>query len=168
MRFHTLDNNHVALYVLLIAGDQVMGIVTLESDRPDIVVAARSVYDRINCGQGCFAVQNAKLYTTIHSNAAELNTLYNATSVLFQADNVRQMAEQVVKAITLEFSQSDCGLIMVDYIKMRWCGWLVQANIRCAPTRRILSGSTEPRDRSCQKWQSGVRGGCQSEPALSR
>lgn len=114
MRFQTLANGEVALYVPLIAGDHVMGIMTLASDQPDSLSIADPYMIESIASQAAFAIQNARLYSTIHSHAAELNALYNATSVLFQAENLAQLGQQIVKIITLEFAQADCGLIMVD------------------------------------------------------
>lgn len=44
----------------------------------------------------------------------ELRALYNATSVLFKADNLIDMGQQIVRAVVEEFDQFDCGLMMVD------------------------------------------------------
>jgi PAS domain S-box-containing protein len=44
----------------------------------------------------------------------ELLALYNATSVLFKADNLLHLGQQIVQAVVDEFQQFDCGLILVD------------------------------------------------------
>jgi PAS domain S-box-containing protein len=44
----------------------------------------------------------------------ELLALYNATSVLFMADNLPGLGQQIVQAVVDEFKQFDCGLMLVD------------------------------------------------------
>ncbi|HLA45335.1 MAG TPA: PAS domain S-box protein, partial [Aggregatilineales bacterium] len=44
----------------------------------------------------------------------ELVALYNATAFLFNANNVLDLGQQIVRAIVQEFGQVDCGLILVD------------------------------------------------------
>jgi PAS domain S-box-containing protein len=44
----------------------------------------------------------------------ELNALYNATSYLFRADSLFHLGKQIVQAVTKEFGQIDCGLLLVD------------------------------------------------------
>jgi PAS domain S-box-containing protein len=44
----------------------------------------------------------------------ELRALYNATSVLFKADDLTSLGQQIVRAVIDEFKQFDCGLILVD------------------------------------------------------
>ncbi len=44
----------------------------------------------------------------------ELNSLYNATSYLFNADGLLGLGQQIVKAVTEEFGQVDCGVLLVD------------------------------------------------------
>lgn len=102
------------LHAPLIAGDRVIGILTLEDDNPNVFAQADLQVIESVTSQAAFALQNAQLYTTIHLHAAELNALYNATSFLTKADNLAQLGQEIVKAVTLEFAQADCGLILVD------------------------------------------------------
>lgn len=44
----------------------------------------------------------------------ELRALHNATGVLFNANNVQDLAQQIVNAIVQEFDQADCGLMLLD------------------------------------------------------
>jgi PAS domain S-box-containing protein len=44
----------------------------------------------------------------------ELTALYNATSYLFQADNLLALGQQIVQAVVKEFGQADCGLLLID------------------------------------------------------
>lgn len=44
----------------------------------------------------------------------ELSSLYNATSYLFSADSLRDLALQIVNSVVTEFQQVDCGLLLVD------------------------------------------------------
>lgn len=61
-----------------------------------------------------YAIQNVKLYLTVSQNADELAALYHATSVLFQADNLRDFAEQITEVVVRAFDYADCGLMIVD------------------------------------------------------
>ena len=44
----------------------------------------------------------------------ELRALYNATSYLFEANNVAGMARQIVQAVVQEFGQLECSLMLVN------------------------------------------------------
>jgi PAS domain S-box-containing protein len=47
----------------------------------------------------------------------ELRALYNATSVLFRADNVLGLGHQIVEVIVGEFGQVNCSLMLVDSVQ---------------------------------------------------
>jgi PAS domain S-box-containing protein len=44
----------------------------------------------------------------------ELNALYNALSILFQADSLQDLGQQIVQAVVKEFRQADCGLLLLS------------------------------------------------------
>ncbi len=44
----------------------------------------------------------------------ELEALYNATSHLFKADSLLNLAYQIVETVVREFEHADCGLMLVD------------------------------------------------------
>lgn len=44
----------------------------------------------------------------------ELSALYNATSYLFSADSLQDLAQQIVNSVVTEFQQVDCGLLLID------------------------------------------------------
>jgi PAS domain S-box-containing protein len=44
----------------------------------------------------------------------ELQALYNATAYLFKSDNLRNLGYQIVQAISQEFSETDCALLLAD------------------------------------------------------
>ncbi len=44
----------------------------------------------------------------------ELTSLYNALSILFKAENLLELGQQIVQAVVREFGQIDCGLMLVD------------------------------------------------------
>ncbi len=45
---------------------------------------------------------------------SELTALYNATSFLYRADSLANLGEQIAKAVVKEFSQADCGVLLLD------------------------------------------------------
>ncbi len=47
----------------------------------------------------------------------ELQSLYNATSYLFKADNVLSLGQQIVAAVVREFEHADCGIVLLDKSK---------------------------------------------------
>ena len=49
----------------------------------------------------------------------ELRSLYNATSYLFEANDVATMARQIVQAVVQEFGQLECSLMLVNREKNR-------------------------------------------------
>ncbi len=46
--------------------------------------------------------------------ASELTALYNATSFLYKADSLLNLGHQIAQAVVSEFSQADCGVLLVD------------------------------------------------------
>ncbi len=46
--------------------------------------------------------------------SSEFSALYNATSYLFNADSLNDLAQQIVNGIVTEFAQVDCGLLLLD------------------------------------------------------
>jgi PAS domain S-box-containing protein len=46
--------------------------------------------------------------------SSEFSALYNATSYLFNADSLNDLAQQIVNGIVTEFDQVDCGLLLLD------------------------------------------------------
>jgi PAS domain S-box-containing protein len=69
---------------------------------------------------------------------AELRALYNATSVLFKADNLNTLGQEIVRAVVQEFKQADCGLIMVDKDQNNLVR-LARAGQYSVPTEAVLS-----------------------------
>jgi len=56
----------------------------------------------------------SELYArTIHSDL-ELQKLFNATSVLFKANNLNDLGAEIARAIVEEFAHVDCGVILVE------------------------------------------------------
>ncbi|MEP7291437.1 MAG: PAS domain S-box protein [Chloroflexota bacterium] len=62
---------------------------------------------------GHIAAQVGQVIERAQSNK-ELNALYNATSYLFNADSLHDLAQQIVNGVINEFDQVDCGLLLID------------------------------------------------------
>jgi|GEM_PF-1705570 len=63
---------HSAVYVPLISGDQVVGVMTLQSYEPDVFGEADAKLLSILAGQAATALQNARLFAQVQRHAAEL------------------------------------------------------------------------------------------------
>lgn len=66
----------------------------------------------------------------------ELRALYAASSFLYKADSVLNLAYQIVKAVVEEFSQADCGVLLVNRMN--------NTALRLARAGNFAFGITEP------------------------
>jgi PAS domain S-box-containing protein len=103
-----------ALYVPLITGGKVVGVMSFQHYHADAFLTTDVLFISTLASQAAIALKNAQLYETIRDNAAELKSLYNATSYLFKSDSVLNLGYQIVQAVVQEFGKADCGLIMFD------------------------------------------------------
>ncbi|MCB9436697.1 MAG: PAS domain S-box protein [Anaerolineales bacterium] len=116
-RMHQIGDERLpatALYVPLLSGDGVMGVLSFQSYQPNAFDQTHVALVSTIATQAAIALQNALLYTQVREHANELTALYNATSVLFKAETVHEMAQQIVEAVVREFGQADCGLLLID------------------------------------------------------
>lgn len=64
-------------------------------------------------------MREAQIRSERRQATEELVALYNATSVLFLADNLDRLGQEIVRAVVKEFRQADCGLLLVDKDRTR-------------------------------------------------
>jgi DNA-binding NtrC family response regulator len=59
-------------------------------------------------------MREARIRSERRQATEELVALYNATSVLFTADNLERLGQEIARAVVKEFRQADCGLLLAD------------------------------------------------------
>lgn len=65
--------------------------------------------------QASIAIENAQLYTRAQQTLMENSTLFRALEPLFSAgDSLDEILEKIVQTIVREFSQSHCGILLVN------------------------------------------------------
>ncbi|MEZ4669249.1 MAG: ATP-binding protein [Anaerolineae bacterium] len=57
-------------------------------------------------------ITDSSLLRQLEQQAEELKALYNASSVLFQSQNVLELSHQISQAIITEFKHFDCGVLL--------------------------------------------------------
>jgi PAS domain S-box-containing protein len=60
------------------------------------------------------ALRSVATYESLQVTVDELDRLYRATSVLFDAANLTTLGQQIAEAIVREFGQMDCGVMLLD------------------------------------------------------
>lgn len=103
-----------ALYVPLLSGDSVIGILSFQSYQPNAFDQTHVTLVSTIATQAAIALQNALLYTSLREHTEELTALYNATSLLFTAETLQGLGQQIVDAVVNEFGQADCDLLLTD------------------------------------------------------
>lgn len=108
-----LTRMNVATIIPIASKHGTLGVVTLFADQDrDYSTANQLLIPFVNILSGI--LQTSRLIATIYQNTDELASLYHATSVLFQADNLRDFAFQITEVVTRTFDYADCGLMIVD------------------------------------------------------
>lgn len=74
-----------------------------------LLFAEKTIYN----GENCVLISFVDI-TKQNNFAEELARLYDATSYLFEANNVEELAQNIVNGIVKEFNQVDCGLMLLD------------------------------------------------------
>lgn len=59
-------------------------------------------------------MREAQIRSERRQATEELVALYNATSVLFTADTLERLGQEIARAVVKEFRQADCGLLLMD------------------------------------------------------
>lgn len=121
-RLHQIGDERepaTALYVPLLSGDAAIGVLSFQSYEVNAFDQTHITLVSTIATQAAIALQNALLYTQLHEHVAELATLYDATSVLFKADTLQALAQQIVDAVVREFGQADCGIMLIDAVRRK-------------------------------------------------
>ncbi|MCA9914514.1 MAG: GAF domain-containing protein, partial [Anaerolineae bacterium] len=74
-----------------------------------LLYAEKTIY----ADEACILISFVDI-TNQNNFANELARLYDATSYLFEASNVKDLAQSIVNGIVKEFNQVDCGLMLLD------------------------------------------------------
>ena len=94
--------------------NEVIGFLNLDSFTPNNFTPEHANRLKAFANQAGIAIQNARLYDETQRSLQELNALYNATSVLFSAENVNDLTHHITETVVTEFKHAECGIILVD------------------------------------------------------
>lgn len=93
---------------------QTIGIINLDSNRPNFFAEDHLQFMNAFAGLASVAIYNARLYESQKQTTDELKSLYEATSVLFTANTPIELCQQIAKTVVQAFSFVDCGVMLVD------------------------------------------------------
>lgn len=98
---------------------RIIGLITLDSDRPNAFTEAHQARLRAFADQAAVALENAQLYEAIYRDAAKLRTLNRATSSLMTTDfsrenSLTEIYERIAQIVVQEFDNVDCAVIIHD------------------------------------------------------
>ncbi|NDJ87536.1 MAG: PAS domain S-box protein [Chloroflexi bacterium] len=79
------------------------------ADDSAVFIRLRDVTERHHTA---YALQKSE--QALRRKIAELEALYHATSVLFNAESLEELAQQIVEAVVREFDNVYCGLVLVE------------------------------------------------------
>jgi signal transduction histidine kinase len=109
-------------------------MLSLDSIQPDYFTPDHVRLSAAFADQVAVAIENARLYHSLQQNASELATLYRASEQLFgSSQDVTELANRIVQAITREFTDAYCGLRLVDE-SGNYLGGLVEAGTLLSAT----------------------------------
>jgi PAS domain S-box-containing protein len=104
------------LGVPLIAREHLIGVISVQSFRPDAFDAGdRRLLESLSA-QVAIAIENAQLYEVQRRQADELARLHRASATLFlpATTDLPSVAQNIVEAILREFDQANCSLLLLD------------------------------------------------------
>jgi PAS domain S-box-containing protein len=91
-----------------------IGFLMLITSRADAYSAAHAERLQAFADHAAIAIRNAQMYNALESNVIELETIYNATSILLDASSMAELAEKIVEAAMLSLGKGKCGLWLVE------------------------------------------------------
>jgi PAS domain S-box-containing protein len=60
------------------------------------------------------AIRNAQMYNALESSVIELETIYNATSILLNASSMTELGQKIVEAAMLSLEKGQCALWLIE------------------------------------------------------
>lgn len=91
-----------------------IGFVMLINSQPNAFSAAQAERLQAFADHAAIAIRNAQMYNALESNVIELETIYNATSILLNASSMTELAQKIVEAAMISLSKGQCGLWLVE------------------------------------------------------
>jgi len=107
----------VAAYlgVPIISKGQPIGLLNLTSASPGFFTELHGQRLMAFAGQAAVAIENARLYERVQRQAEEIGALYRASAKLLDTGgDLGLLAQQIASAVTLEFGQANCGVLLID------------------------------------------------------
>jgi PAS domain S-box-containing protein len=98
----------------ILLGDDVIGFLHLDSAHPHAFSSEQAIQLQTFADQTAIAIRNAQLYS-------ELDRLYRATSFLFTpfpSTHLNELGRQVAQAVTTEYRNANCGVIVLEGTKL--------------------------------------------------
>ena len=113
---------------------RVIGFVNVSSKQPGFFTQAHASLLQAFADQASIALENANLFQSTRAVATETNTLLRALAPLFAAGaDLATVSEEIVRAVVGEFSQSHCGLMLVDKERQTLSVFREAGEIRLGP-----------------------------------
>jgi GAF domain-containing protein len=120
---------------------RVIGFVNVSSKQPGFFTQAHASLLQAFADQASIAMDNASLFQSTRAVATETNTLLRALAPLFAAGaDLATVVEEIVHAVVGEFSQSHCGLMLVDQERQTLSVFREAGDIRLGPHTLLLDG----------------------------
>lgn len=125
-RFHSwggLTNAHSWMGVPLIAGNALVGILTLDRNQANAFTAEEMELAQAFANHAAIAVENARLYRATQQRARELQALHSATNSLVSTLDLQKLLEEILasarsaipaaQAASLHLLNPDCGQLQL-------------------------------------------------------
>ena len=112
-----LDWVRSCLSVPIRTHNTVIGFLSLYKDIPNAFSDAHGKWLQTFASEAAIAIENARLYARTREDAARLEMLNQATSLLFTtftAKDLKTVGQEIVRAVVNEFDFVDCGVIVLD------------------------------------------------------
>ena len=120
---------------------RVIGFVNVSSKQAGFFTQAHASLLQAFADQASIAMDNASLFQSTRAVATETNTLLRALAPLFAAGaDLATVVEEIVLAVVGEFSQSHCGLMLVDQERQTLSVFREAGEIRLGPYTFPLDG----------------------------
>ncbi|MBI1258878.1 MAG: GAF domain-containing protein [Chloroflexi bacterium] len=97
--------------------NSIIGFLSLYKDVPNAFSETHGKWLQTFASEAAIAIENARLYAKTREDAARLDMLNRATSLLFTtftAKDLKTVGQEIVQAVVNEFDFVDCGVVVLD------------------------------------------------------
>jgi signal transduction histidine kinase len=101
-------------YIPMLTPKRVVGIISIGRLSEEDMELVDLIPLMLGVNMAAIAIENARLYQTFQAQHDEISSLYHATTVLFNSQDIEHLAQQIVDTITYGLNQQDCSFMLVD------------------------------------------------------